>query len=134
MHHLSLLLLLVVLGLFILFPWWIALPVSLPMLGFLALSYFKGHQAQHQPPTTGEEAMIGDQAVVVDGQEGTLEVLYEGERWRAVSAQHVWPGERVVIRGVKGLTLVVSPLSTPAAGPATRKRGRPPEMTPTTTH
>jgi membrane protein implicated in regulation of membrane protease activity len=110
MHHLSLLLLLVALVLFILLPWWVALPLTMPLLGIIAFAFYKGRQALRQQPVTGEEAMVGNRAVVSSARQGHLQVRYQGETWRAVSAHPLHRGQMVIIENVDGLTLRVVPL------------------------
>jgi membrane-bound serine protease (ClpP class) len=117
MHHLSLVLILVVLGLFLFLPWWVALPLSVPILALYVTAFVKGKRAQRLPPTTGEEAMIGAQAVVTNAGLEELEVQYRGELWRAVASAPVERGQRVVIQGMEGLTLRVAPLSPPVREP-----------------
>jgi membrane protein implicated in regulation of membrane protease activity len=131
MHHLSLVLILVVLALFLLFPWWIALPLCVPILALYLMAFVKGRRAQRQPPTTGEEAMIGAHAVVTDARRGKLEVQYQGERWRATASTRLKPGQPVVIQDVEGLTLRVAPLSPPESEPVKGGTSRSTEMTPT---
>jgi membrane-bound serine protease (ClpP class) len=113
MHHLSLLLILLALALFILLPWWVAVPTSLPIVAFIVFVYWKTMQAQRQKPVAGEEAMIGDRAIV-SGTEGQLMVRYRGEVWWAVSSQPLHQGQPVIIEGVQGLTLRVVPALPPA--------------------
>jgi membrane-bound serine protease (ClpP class) len=68
--------------------------------------YSKRRQA-----TTGAEGLVGAVGVVVTLLDSEGQVRVEGELWRAVSAERVEPGERVVVQGLQsGLTLVVSPL------------------------
>jgi membrane-bound serine protease (ClpP class) len=114
MHHLSLLLLLVALVLFILFPWWVALPMCIPIFALIALAYTKGRQALRQRPTTGEESMIGGRAVVSSVRDDRVQVQYHGEIWEAVSSQPLHERQAVIIEGVQGLTLRVAPLPAPA--------------------
>jgi membrane-bound serine protease (ClpP class) len=113
MHHLSLLLLLLALVLFILLPWWVALPTSVPILAFIVFVYWKARQAWRQRPVAGEEAMIGDRAIVSDTAGGQLKIRYRGEVWWAVSAEPLHQGQPVVIECVQGLTLRVAPLAPP---------------------
>jgi membrane-bound serine protease (ClpP class) len=61
--------------------------------------------------TTGAEGLVGAVGVAVTPLDSEGQVRVEGELWRAVSAQGVRAGERVVVEGLEGgLTLVVSPL------------------------
>jgi membrane-bound serine protease (ClpP class) len=68
--------------------------------------YSKRRQA-----TTGAEGLVGAVGVAVTPLDSEGQVRVEGELWRAVSAERVEPGERVVVEGLEGgLTLAVSPL------------------------
>lgn len=61
-------------------------------------------------PTTGKEELIGTVVRAetdIDPVEGGT-VRVHGEIWKALSAEPVSAGETVVIRDVKGLTLVVA--------------------------
>jgi membrane-bound serine protease (ClpP class) len=111
MHYLSLLLILVAVVAFILLPWWVALPLCLPIVAIIVLAYTKGRQALRLPPTTGEESMIGGRAVVSSVSEDQIRVRYHGEIWRALSYQPLYEGQPVEIEAVQGLTVRVAPLS-----------------------
>ena len=110
MHHLLLILPLLGLILFIFLPWPAALPLYVIILMGSLVIYWKIIQAQRRRPTVGKRAMIGDHAVVVRVKGEDVEVDYEGEIWRAVSALPLQPGQQVVIKAVEGLTLQVTPL------------------------
>jgi membrane-bound serine protease (ClpP class) len=58
---------------------------------------------------TGREEMIGMRGEVQDWEDGRGHVFVRGERWRAVSAAPIAPGETVRIRQVDGLMLEVEP-------------------------
>jgi membrane protein implicated in regulation of membrane protease activity len=72
---------------------------------------WRGLQALQRPIVTGEDAMIGQRAVVIHADDGQHEVEYEGEIWRVVSYQPQSLGQQVVIKDVKGLILQVESLS-----------------------
>ena len=110
MHHLRLLLPLLALGLFFLFPWWLALLLYVPLLIGSLFAYWKALQAQRASPFTGREAMIGDRAVVATTTDNKTAVHYHGETWRAISSHPAHPGQQVIIEGIEGLTLRVRPL------------------------
>jgi membrane protein implicated in regulation of membrane protease activity len=74
MHHLSFLLPLLALLLFLLLPWQLALLVYVPILVVSVVGFWKGLQALRKPPVTGEDAMIGEQAVVMTTKNGNSEV------------------------------------------------------------
>jgi membrane-bound serine protease (ClpP class) len=111
MHHL--LLLVVVFGwiLLLFLSWQLALPLYVIAVIISLMIYWKIIKAQRKAPVIGKRAMIGDQAVVVrvDGED--IEVEYEGEMWRAVSPEPLQKGQRVIIKGVEGLTLRVVPVA-----------------------
>jgi membrane protein implicated in regulation of membrane protease activity len=113
MHHISLLLPLLALFLFLFLPWQLALLMYLPVLIVSVIGFWKGLQALRKLPVTGEQAMIGERAVVMAAKNGNSEVHYEGEIWRAVSEQSLHRGQPVIIKGADGLTLQVEPVSTP---------------------
>ena len=113
MHHLLLLLPLLALVLFFILPWPIALLLYLPILGASLWAYGKAWRALQQPPVTGEESMIGQQAVVLIAQPNSLEVRIDGERWLARTDQSVHPGQKVIVEDIEGLTLLVRPFPAP---------------------
>src|SRR3546814_14926896 len=53
---------------------------------------------------SGREEMIGSIAVVQDWSDGQDHVFVHGERWNAVSANHLDTGEGVQIIALDGLT------------------------------
>ena len=109
MHNLLLLLPLLALGLFVVFPWQAALPLYGFILIISIIGYWKAFQAQRQPPVMGRKVMVGDRAVVVKAEGEGVEVDYRGEIWKAISTQPLHPGQQVVIEKVEGLTLRVAP-------------------------
>ncbi len=114
MHNLLLFLPLLALGLFFVLPWQAALPLYGLILVISLIGYWKGFQAQRQPPIMGRKVMVGEGAKVVKTEGDEVEVDYRGEIWKAVSAQPLHIGQQVAIEKVEGLTLRVSPL--PPAG------------------
>jgi len=111
MHHLFLLLPLLALSLFLFLPWQLVLLLYAPILIVSGFGFWKGLQALRRPIVTGEDAMIGQRAVVIHADHGQYEVEYEGEIWRAVSDRLQSLGQQVVIKDVKGLTLHIESLS-----------------------
>ncbi len=65
--------------------------------------------ARRRKVVSGREEMIGLPARVQDWSGGAGHVLAHGERWKAVSAASLAPGQRVRITGCAGLTLAVEP-------------------------
>lgn len=110
MHHLLLLILVgVAVAFFFLLPWPLNLILYAPIFIAGAIAYGKALRAQGLPQQTGERAMVGQKARVVSAAEGSLEVMYEGEIWRALCTAPVAVGDEVVIQRVDGLTLHVTP-------------------------
>ncbi len=123
MHYPLWLLPLLGLALFIILPWWLALPLNVPLWAIALLGYWKGWQAQRRPPVTGRRAMIGGWAEVVRVESGEALVHYQGELWRAISPQSLHPGEQVMIEDVERLTLHVRPLASGSDGSQDEKVG-----------
>jgi membrane protein implicated in regulation of membrane protease activity len=55
----------------------------------------------------GAEALIGREAVVTLACRPEGQVRIDGELWRALCAEGAGPGERVVVRSLDGLTVIV---------------------------
>lgn len=110
MAHIFMFMPFLALVLFLFLPWQRALPLYLPIAISSAAIARKAMQAQREPPVSGEEAMIGDRAVVTGTGKRAARVHYRGETWRAVSSRSLHRGEKVVIEDVEGLTLRVMPL------------------------
>ncbi|MGB3717744.1 MAG: NfeD family protein [Candidatus Promineifilaceae bacterium] len=99
------------LAFFLFLPWPFALATYMPIAVFSLAVAYKAIQAQHQSPVIGQEAMIGDRAVVVSNCVGETGVRYRGEIWRANSSHELRRGQQVVIEDVNGLTLWVTLLA-----------------------
>ncbi|MEZ0323833.1 MAG: nodulation protein NfeD [Hydrogenothermaceae bacterium] len=76
---------------------------------FLVIAYF-GLKAQREKPKTGEESLIGKEAVAYTDIEGEGYVMVQGELWKAVSDKKIEKGKKVKIVNVDGLTLKVKEL------------------------
>lgn len=109
MHHLLLLVVLLGWILFLILSWQIALPLYMIAVIISLVIYWKIIQSQRQQPVIGKRAMIGDQAVVAKAEGSDIEVEYQGEIWRAVSAQPLHRDQQVTIEAVEGLVLRVKP-------------------------
>ena len=96
-------------GLDVLLPAVLVLAAAVLLLGRLALA------AQRQPPATGVDALIGQQAQVrspiVPGMSGLVAV--HGELWQAKSDVPIEAGGVVRVTAVNGLTLTVAADHTP---------------------
>ncbi|MGR4067224.1 NfeD family protein [Billgrantia sp. C5P2] len=91
--------------------------VSLPLIGGIALLAagvmlwimvrFVG--LRRQPARTGQEQLVGSQAVVLEDFEHEGHVRLRGERWNARSSAALKRGQEVRVVAVEGLTLKVEP-------------------------
>ncbi|PCI57833.1 MAG: serine protease [Gammaproteobacteria bacterium] len=70
------------------------------------LSYF--WRVRQSKVVSGTEAIIGANAEVIDGFSKQGFVLFNGERWAAISQQQLIQGQVVTINAITGLTLLVS--------------------------
>lgn len=64
-------------------------------------------RARHRPVVSGTEAMIGAAGEVIEVGDGEAWALVGGERWRIERAAGLRPGQRIRVRGVRGLVLDV---------------------------
>lgn len=96
--------------LFFIFPFDEALPIYLAFIFFSALMYYgmftvMGRKRKVQ---TGSEEMIGDVAIVVKDIDPDGMVDFKGEIWAATAGgKKFFKGEKVKIRSVEGLVLHV---------------------------
>ena len=68
-------------------------------------------RARRRPVVTGREGMIGQVGEVVMDDRGEIWVHVASERWQAIDAQHLQPGQRVEVIDIKGLKLRVKKLT-----------------------
>jgi membrane protein implicated in regulation of membrane protease activity len=52
--------------------------------------------------------MMGEMVEIRTWQEDHWKVLYKGQLWNATSDEALSPGDRVIIKGLNGLTLLVT--------------------------
>jgi len=67
-------------------------------------------KARRRPVQSGVEELIGGEATVIDDFGKTGKVKIHSEIWSAETEQAVRKGQRVRVRGIKGLTLQVEPM------------------------
>ncbi|MCW5746648.1 MAG: nodulation protein NfeD [Alphaproteobacteria bacterium] len=65
--------------------------------------------AWRRPVVTGREQLVGGGGEVLDWRAASGHVLIHGERWQAVSASTLAPGQRIRVTALDGLTLRVEP-------------------------
>lgn len=104
------------LGLFLILPWPIALPLYLVIVAFSIFLYAKIIQSMHRPVVTGRESLLGRVAEV--GPRGKLKVA--GERWLIARPEGLAPGQQVRIVGFRGLRLEVQSVDEGGLSPAPR--------------
>jgi len=96
--------------------------IGLLLGGFLAVAIQRALLARRQPARTGWEEMVGAVGEVRDPLNPIGQVFVEGALWRAVvdeegngrTSRELQRGSRVRVEAVRGLTLVVRPVTDPA--------------------
>jgi len=66
-------------------------------------------RSQLRKPATGSEGMVGERGEAATDIDGKGKVYVVGELWDARSDRPVRQGESVIVKAVKGMTLVVEP-------------------------
>jgi membrane-bound serine protease (ClpP class) len=87
-----------------------ALAVSVPLGIITAFLMSIAVRARRNKVVTGEQGLIGEIGIAETALSPSGKVFVHGELWNAVSTLSVPAGERVVVRGVDGLTLRVDPV------------------------
>jgi membrane-bound serine protease (ClpP class) len=83
--------------------------LAVASLAFTLLVLRLAITSRRHPVVSGREEMIGGPGVVLDWSKGRGHVFAHSERWRAVSAAPLQPGDRVRTLEIKDLTLTVTP-------------------------
>ena len=78
-------------------------------LAIIAMAWIAG-RSMRRPVVTGVQAMVGDNAQVLESFSGKGRIRYGGELWNARSAAALQAGQTVRITQVDGLTLWVEPV------------------------
>lgn len=110
MCHLIFLLPVFGLPVFWIFPFSIALPLYLFIVGISMVLYWKIYRAMASRILTGPEAMISKTGMVIQNIDPEGKIKYDSEIWNAVSAGKKFrEGEKVVINGFSyGLRVIVA--------------------------
>lgn len=92
-------------------PLWGLILLMVALGAYDYITYRFGKKTLGKKPIVSPDVMIGSKckATTLLAPEGYIRVA--GELWRASSSSTVKPGENVVIVGIKGMTLLVSPIS-----------------------
>ncbi|MBW2094057.1 MAG: NfeD family protein [Deltaproteobacteria bacterium] len=112
MCHLVLLLPLFALPVFWVLPFQAALPLYLGILAISLFLYFKIFKAMMSPVRTGQEAMLGKTAVVIEDIDPEGKIEYASKIWDAVSkGTPLFNGAHVKINKARGLIVDVEPIA-----------------------
>jgi membrane-bound serine protease (ClpP class) len=97
-------------------PYRIAYPliaaVAVASALFLSVGLGMIWRGRRKPVVSGQEAIVGAEAVALEDFEGDGEVLMAGERWQARSEEQLRKGQRAVVTAIEGLLLRVRAQST----------------------
>ncbi len=86
----------------------VIIAVTLCTAGFFGFAVGKGISAQRRKPATGAEGIAGESGTVIERLDPEGRISVHGEIWKAVSASgSIDEGERVLVTGVRDLTLTV---------------------------
>ena len=111
MQHAILLLPLIGIVVFFIFPPEIAIPVYLVILAISGILYWFIIRVMMKQPNMGREGLIGMEGRVVSklepkpGEEARYMIRIRGELWRANSQEELFPGDIIEIVAVNGLIL-----------------------------
>jgi membrane-bound ClpP family serine protease len=96
------------LPLFYFLPFEEALPLYLAILLFTGFLYFKIIRAMRSKVRTGKEAMIDEEAVVLEDIDPEGKVMVWSEIWKATAnGERIHKGQKVRVFGFDGLTAIV---------------------------
>ncbi len=105
MCHIILLMPVIGLIVFWIWPLSTALPVYLVILSLSGLVYFALMRAMHRPVVTGKEGLMGKSVDVIDMSGHNGHVRFQGEIWQAFSEDSLHEGNKASVIGMDGLTL-----------------------------
>lgn len=98
-------------------PYYELSKITIAVMSLLSAIFFLvilklAFRSQEKPVTTGKEAMIGAEAVVLNVMGRQIIVRVFGETWEAQSTQPLTIGQKVRVRSIRGLLLHVDPIET----------------------
>jgi len=93
-------------------PAWLAFLIGFFVLAANFLGAIWVFRFLRKKPVTGKEGMIGVRGVALDSIEpnGEGQIRVRGEIWRAVSDEPIGAGQKVIVKAINGLTLLVAPV------------------------
>jgi len=89
---------------------WTALGVSIPLGVITVFLMSIALKARRNKVVTGEQGMVGEIGVVTSPLTPAGKVFLQGEIWDAVASLNLEAGQRVVVRKVDNLVLLVEPV------------------------
>ena len=116
MCHIALLLPLLALPVFWIWPLSVSVPVYAVVVIIAALVYWYAVLAMRRPVETGAEGMIGQTGEVIEVQGTSVVVRIGSEIWNARSSASLRKGDNVAVIAVERLVLMVKRLDEPARG------------------
>jgi membrane-bound serine protease (ClpP class) len=92
-------------------PLWGLILLMVALGAYAYITYRLSQKALDKKPMISPEAIVGSKckATTPLAPEGYIRV--SGELWRASSSSNVNAGEEVIVVGIEGMTLLVSPIS-----------------------
>ena len=108
MCHIMLLLPVIGLVVFWIWPLSTALPIYLAMLMISGFSYYGIMKLMRRPVATGKEGLVGQRVEIIDMSGRTGHGRIHGEIWRVISDDVLHAGDKAVICGVEDLTLRIA--------------------------
>lgn len=92
----------------------LSIPVIVTVTGVTALFVFTliamAVRQRKKPVVSGREQMIGDIGSAIEDFSGNGSIYIHGEQWAARTTKPIHKGQRVEVREMDGLTLIVEPL------------------------
>lgn len=91
--------------------WTLVITMSVLTISFFFIVIRLAIQSHKNKVVTGEEGLIGSQGIVISAGDDKIIVQVAGEIWDAHAARRLEPGDRIRVRHVHGLTLIVEPVN-----------------------
>jgi len=91
--------------------WKVAITVALATAAFFVFAVSMAVKARLSQPSTGREGLVGEIGVAITPIKPEGDVKVHGEIWHAISSEAIKKGERIKIKSVNGLELVVEKYS-----------------------
>jgi membrane-bound serine protease (ClpP class) len=93
----------------IVLPLWALVLLMVALLGYSIFTYRMGRKALNRIPMVSLEAIIGSDGIVATPLLPVGYVKVKGELWKASSESNVEVGDKIVVTGIDGIKLLVTP-------------------------